>query len=107
MNVFYVFFTTDRCNTNLTRERGKVRAGTEPYEDCYINIIPPNGGKIVLLFHKFDVPGYNTTNGTCEGSYVEVLTGTKMVCQKETFLCNYQKRADSMVNAEIVALPLH
>ena len=47
--------------------------------------MPPDGGKIVLLFHKFDVPGYNTTNGTCDGSYVEVLAGSKMVSAVKEF----------------------
>ena len=71
--------STDKCGANLTSERGKIRASTEPMEDCYWYIYPPPDVRLVLTFTRFNMPTNTSENGTCDISYVEILTGKDMV----------------------------
>ena len=73
---FYISFQ-DKCGANMTGDRGKLRASTEPMADCYYYIHKP-GFRVFLTFTKFHFPS-NVTNGTCDNSYVEILVGRDLV----------------------------
>ncbi|ELT87968.1 hypothetical protein CAPTEDRAFT_224057 [Capitella teleta] len=67
----------DKCNSSMTSERGRLRASTEPIEDCEWNIQPPKGLRMFLNFDKFDIPS-QIVNNTCTENYVEIFTGSSM-----------------------------
>ncbi|KAK2156973.1 hypothetical protein LSH36_201g01018 [Paralvinella palmiformis] len=68
----------DRCGGNLTSERGRIRAGTEPLDDCYYFVYLPSHSRIQLTFTKFNVPSFRAYNGSCLYAYVEILLGKTM-----------------------------
>ncbi len=70
-------FTTDKCGANMTSDRGKLRASTEPLSDCYFYIHKPQH-RVLLTFTKFHVPA-NVSNRTCHDNYIEVLVGRDLV----------------------------
>ena len=71
------FYFSDKCGANMTGDRGKLRASTEPMTDCYYYIHKPNF-RVFLTVTKFHFPS-NVTNGTCDNSYIEIMVGRDMV----------------------------
>lgn len=101
------FSLSDQCGGELTGERGKIRATTEPLADCEWIIKLEKGYRVFLTFTKFHVPtspgkhngnltsivrakgkrnddvevdtGLSHGNMTCDANYVDILIGNEKV----------------------------